>query len=169
MPDVYHRDGICIPDVSRVVRKRCRSVFRLKCSVDSNFPAGTTFDVALYQSGYTATRHQPDHLLRSRKIMQPCTSCLIRKDCPGGQYKVEVQFNGLEEGKLSSDSVTWQLPRILDRSGTSRLPPRYPRPLMKRSGSRDQFSNSEMTVLILRSGDRMVLSSGHNLSAHDLI
>ncbi len=27
----------------------------LKCSIDSNFPAGTTFDVNMYQSGYTAT------------------------------------------------------------------------------------------------------------------
>ena len=27
----------------------------LKCSIDSNFPAGTTFNVVMYQSGYTAT------------------------------------------------------------------------------------------------------------------
>ena len=87
----------------------------LKCSVDSNFPAGTTFDVALYQSGYTATS-----ISRISVTVQENHATLYQlfdtKGLPGGQYKVEVQFNGLEEGKLSSDSVTSQLPRILDRS-----------------------------------------------------
>ncbi len=87
----------------------------LKCSVDSNFPAGTTFDVALYQSGYTATA-----ISRISVTIQENHATLYQlfdtKGLPGGQYKVEVQFNGLEEGKLSSDSVTSQLPKILDRS-----------------------------------------------------
>ena len=87
----------------------------LKCSVDSNYPAGTTFDVVLYQSGYTATS-----ISRVSATIQENHATLYQlfdtKGLPGGQYKVEVQFNGLEEGKLSSDSVTFQLPKILDRS-----------------------------------------------------
>ena len=87
----------------------------LKCSVESNFPAGTTFDVVLYQSGYTATS-----LSRVSVTIQENHATLYQlfdtKGLPGGQYKVEVQFNGLEEAKLSSDSVTWQLPKLLDRS-----------------------------------------------------
>jgi hypothetical protein len=88
----------------------------LKCSVDSNFPAGTTFDVVFYQSGYTATP-----ISRMSVTIQENHATLYQlfdtKGLPGGQYKVEVQFIGTEEGKLSSDSVTWQLPKILDRSG----------------------------------------------------
>jgi len=88
----------------------------LKCSVESNFPAGTTFDVVFYQSGYTATP-----ISRMSVTVQENHATLYQlfdtQGLPGGQYKVEVQFTGTEEGKLSSDSVTWQLPKILDRSG----------------------------------------------------
>jgi hypothetical protein len=88
----------------------------LKCSVESNFPAGTTFDVVFYQSGYTATP-----IDRKSVTIQDTPDILYyqlfdTKGLPGGQYKVEVQFIGTEEGKLSSDSMTWQLPKILDRS-----------------------------------------------------
>jgi hypothetical protein len=87
----------------------------LKCSVDSNFPAGTSFDVVVYQSGYTATP------LKSQRVTvqdnQP-TQYLVfdTKGLPGGQYKVEVQFIGPDEGRLSTHSVTLQLPRLLDRT-----------------------------------------------------
>lgn len=88
----------------------------LKCSVDSNFPAGTTFDVVVYQSGYTATP-----LKRQSITVQPtqATQYILfdTKGLPGGQYKVEIQFTGPDEGRLSSHSVTLQLPRLLDRSG----------------------------------------------------
>lgn len=88
----------------------------MKCSVDSNFPAGTAFDVVVYQSGYTATP------LRRQAITiqdgQPTQYLLFdTKGLPGGQYKVEIQFIGPDEGRLSSDSVTLQLPKLLDRSG----------------------------------------------------
>jgi len=87
----------------------------LKCSVDSNFPAGTTFDVAFYQSGYTATP-----ISRMSVTVQENHATMYQlfdtKGLPGGQYKVEVQFIGTEEEKLSSDSMTWQLPTLLDRS-----------------------------------------------------
>jgi hypothetical protein len=90
-----------------------------KCSVDTNFPAGTTFDVVVYQSGYTATplkrqsvtiqNHDPDTRTIQYQIFDT-------KGLPGGQYKVEIQFIGPDEGRLSSDSVTIQLPVLQDRT-----------------------------------------------------
>lgn len=87
----------------------------LKCSIDSNFPAGTTFDVVVYQSGYTATplRRQAVTIQENHAIQY---QLIDTKGLPGGQYKVEVQFIGPDEGRLSTDSVTLQLPRLLDRS-----------------------------------------------------
>jgi hypothetical protein len=87
----------------------------LKCSIDSNFPAGTTFDVVVYQSGYTATplRRQVVTIQENHATQY---QLIDTKGLPGGQYKVEVQFIGPDEGRLSTDSVTLQLPRLLDRS-----------------------------------------------------
>ena len=87
----------------------------LKCSIDSNFPAGTTFDVAMYQSGYTATPvHSQSVTIQENHPTQ--YSILDTKGLPGGQYKVEIQFIGADEGRLSSDSVILQLPVLIDRS-----------------------------------------------------
>jgi hypothetical protein len=88
----------------------------LKCSIDSNFPAGTTFDVVMYQSGYTATplRRQAVTIQENHATQY---QILDTKGLPGGQYKVEIQFIGPDEGRLSSDSVTLQLPILIDRSG----------------------------------------------------
>jgi len=88
----------------------------LKCSIDSNFPAGTTFDVVMYQSGYTATplRRQAVTVQENHATQYQLLDTL---GLPGGQYKVEIQFIGPDEGRLSSDSVTLQLPKLIDRSG----------------------------------------------------
>jgi hypothetical protein len=87
----------------------------LKCSVDSNLPAGTTLDVVLYQSGYTATS-----VSRIPVTIQENHATLYQlfdtKGLPGGQYKVEADFQNLDPNALSSDSVTVQLPVLLDRS-----------------------------------------------------
>jgi hypothetical protein len=88
----------------------------LNCSVDSNLPAGTIFDVAFYQSVYLAAPFSRmsfviggDHATMYQSF--------DTKGLPGGLYKVEVRFSGSEEGRLSSDSVTMQVPRLIDRSG----------------------------------------------------
>jgi len=87
----------------------------LQCSIDSNFPAGTTFDIAFYQSGYTATA-----ISRQSVTIQDNQATQYKlfdtKGLPGGQYKVEIQFIGPDESRLSSDSRTWQLPKLIDRS-----------------------------------------------------
>ena len=86
----------------------------LKCSIDSNLPAGTTFDIAFYQSGYTATP-----ISRQSVTIQDNQATQYKlfdtKGLPGGQYKVEIQK--IDESRLSSDSKTWQLPVLIDRSG----------------------------------------------------
>ncbi len=114
MSDGHYGDGICLPAFLSCP-ETVQVGIPLKCSVDSNFPAGTTFDVVMYQSGYTATP-----ISRVSMTIQDNHATVYQlfdtKGLPGGQYKVEVQFNGLEESKLSSDSVTWQLPKLLDRS-----------------------------------------------------
>jgi hypothetical protein len=88
----------------------------LNCSVDSNLPTGTAFDVVFYQSVYIA---QPFSRMSFTITADHPTQYLSldTKGLPGGQYKVEVRFSGPEEGKLSSDSVTMQVPRLIDRSG----------------------------------------------------
>jgi len=87
----------------------------LQCSIDSNLPAGTTVDIAFYQSGYTATA-----ISRQSVTIQDSHATQYKlfdtKGLPGGQYKVELQFAGSDESRLSSDSRTWQLPNLIDRS-----------------------------------------------------
>jgi len=88
----------------------------LNCSVDSNLPTGTTFDVVFYQSVYIAAPFN-----RMSFVIQENHASMHQsfdtKGLPGGIYKVEVRFSGSEEGKLSSDSITLQVPKLIDRSG----------------------------------------------------
>ena len=88
----------------------------LKCSIDSDFPAGTTFDVVMYQSGYTATplRRQSVTIQENHATQYQLLDTL---GLPGGQYKVEIQFIGADEGRLSTHSRTLELPILIDRSG----------------------------------------------------
>jgi len=93
----------------------------LKCSIDSNLPAGTTFDVVFYLSQYTATPIDSKTVTIQEHAVDmsaPTIYLLFEtKGLAGGQYKVEAEFDGSEGGKLSDDSDTWQLTELLDRSG----------------------------------------------------
>jgi hypothetical protein len=88
----------------------------LKCSIDSDFPAGTTFDIALYQSQYTATL-----ISRQSLTIQENHNTQYKlfdtQGIPGGTYKMEVQYVGNDEPRLRSDSKTVLLIKIIDRSG----------------------------------------------------
>lgn len=88
----------------------------LKCSVDSNFPAGTTFNLAFYQSQYTATliSKQPVTIQESKNTQY---KLFDTQGLPGGTYKVEVEFLGPDAPRTSSDSVTLQMVTLIDRSG----------------------------------------------------
>jgi len=93
----------------------------LKCSVDSNLPAGTTFDVVFYHSQYTATPIDSKTVTiqeHATDMSAPTMYLLFEtKGLAGGQYKVEAEFDGSEGGKLSDDSDTWQIIELVDRSG----------------------------------------------------
>lgn len=88
----------------------------LKCSIDSNLPAGNTFDLVMYYSQYTATE-----LSRQPVTIQEDKNTQYRlfetQGLPGGTYKIEVQQLQRGEEGLSSDSVTFKLVKVLDRSG----------------------------------------------------
>ena len=87
----------------------------LKCSIDSDFPAGTTFNVVLYQSGYTATqlRNQPITIQENKNTQYIVMDTM---GLPGGQYKAEIQFSNSREEALRTGSRTMQLITVQDRS-----------------------------------------------------
>jgi hypothetical protein len=93
----------------------------LKCSLDSDYPPGTTFNVVLYQTQYTATQIQSQPITvqadHSTQYFVADTTGL-----PGGNYKVEVQFTGpTDQSEARSDSITLQLVTLVDRSGQIEL------------------------------------------------
>lgn len=88
----------------------------LKCSIDSDFPPGTTFDIVFYQTQYTATEISRQPItIQEDKLTQ--YKILDTKGLPGGNYKVEVQYTSKGEASLRSDSKTMQLVKLIDRSG----------------------------------------------------
>lgn len=87
----------------------------LNCSVTSNFPAGTPFEFVFYQSSaYTATP-----VSRQNFTIQENHATIYQsfdtKGLTGGLYKVEVLLSRTDALKMSSDSMTWQLPKLVDR------------------------------------------------------
>jgi hypothetical protein len=87
----------------------------IKCSVDTDFPPGTTFDLVLYQSSYTATQ------IKTVPVTVQGTNITLytlmdTTGLPGGQYKIELQFRGTESPKLRSDSIYAKLITLDDRS-----------------------------------------------------
>ena len=102
------------PEISDKVSKIQVGV-PLKCSIDSNFPAGTTFNIVFYQSQYTATEisSQPLTIQEAKTTQYKLIDTIGLK---GGTYKVEVQFVGADEPRLSSDSKTTQIVELVDRS-----------------------------------------------------
>jgi len=88
----------------------------IKCSVDSDEPAGYTFDLVMYQSQYTATE-----ISRQSMTIQSSKNTQYRlfdtQGLPGGTYKIEVQFKTVSgDSSLRSDSVTAQLVKLVDRT-----------------------------------------------------
>jgi hypothetical protein len=88
----------------------------VKCSIDSDFPPGRTFDIVFYQTQYTSTEvSRQSFTVQGNKNTQ--YKFLDTKGLPGGNYKVEVQYTGPDEPQLRSDSRTLQLVKLIDRSG----------------------------------------------------
>jgi hypothetical protein len=87
----------------------------VRCSIDGDFPPGTTFDIVFYQTQFTATEVSRQSLvIQDNKLTQ--YKFLDTKGLPGGNYKVEVQYTSAGEASLRSDSVTLQFVKLIDRS-----------------------------------------------------
>ena len=90
----------------------------LICVINSDFAAGTAFNIVFYQTQYTATEVSSQPLIIQKSDLSfNHTKILETKGLPGGNYKVEVQYMGTGEASLRSDSKTMQLVKIIDRSG----------------------------------------------------
>jgi hypothetical protein len=121
----------------------------LKCSIDSDLPAGYTFDLVLYRSQYTATE-----LSRQSVTIQEDKNTQYRlfetQGLPGGTYKVEAQLKttGGEES-LRWDSVTFRLVTLLDRSGEITITSpvtQTPEEALRIEGSIDKLSNEGVQI-----------------------
>jgi hypothetical protein len=89
----------------------------LKCSIDSDLPAGYSFDIVLYQTQYTATEINRQYMTMQGDNKTHYT-LFDTQGLPGGNYKVESQFKTTDSGMgLRSDSITMQLVKFVDRSG----------------------------------------------------
>ena len=88
----------------------------LKVSIDSDFPAGTSFDLVLYESRYTATEIKRE-TVTIQEDKQTQYKLFDTTGLRGGDYKVEIQFHGADEPRLRSDSMTVKLVKLADRSG----------------------------------------------------
>jgi hypothetical protein len=88
----------------------------LKVSIDSTLPAGTSFDLVLYEAHYTATEigRQTVTVQEDRQTQYKLFDTTGLR---GGDYKVEIQFHGADSSRLSSDSVIAKLVNFADRSG----------------------------------------------------
>ncbi len=87
----------------------------LKCAVDSDYPPGTSFDLVFYQSQYTATELDRQTMtIQSNQATQ--YKLFDTTGLKGGQYKVEITFNGVVPD-VRSGSIMSELVTLTDRSG----------------------------------------------------
>ena len=121
----------------------------LKCSIDSDLPAGYTLDLVLYRSDYTATE-----LSRQSVTIQEDHNTQYRlfetQGLPGGMYKVEMQLKTTGgEASLRSDSVTYKLVKVLDRSSEITITSPVTQTLeeaLRIEGSVDKLSNEGVQI-----------------------
>jgi hypothetical protein len=121
----------------------------LKCSIDSDLPAGNTFDLVMYRSQYTATE-----INRQSVTIQADKNTQYRvfntEGLPGGMYKIEIQLKSTGgEESLRSGSVTYQLVNVLDRSGEVTITSPETQTLeeaLRIEGSVDKLSNEGVQI-----------------------
>ncbi len=86
----------------------------IKCSVDSDFPPGTSFNLVFYQKQYTATEITSQTMtIQPNQLTQ--YALFDTTGLKGGQYDVEIQWNGAVPA-MRSDSVSGQIIMLTDRS-----------------------------------------------------
>ena len=90
----------------------------LICVINSDFAAGTAFNIVFYQTQYTSTEVSSQPLIIQKSDLSfNITKIVETIGLPGGNYKVEVQYTGTGDASYRSDSKTMQLVKIIDRSG----------------------------------------------------
>jgi hypothetical protein len=89
----------------------------IKVMGNSTFPAGTSFDLVLYQTQYTSTEIERRTVTLQDYNNKTFVVPFSTRGLKGGMYKVEVQFDSEQGSKLSSDSVVLKMVNVLDRSG----------------------------------------------------
>ena len=132
--------------------------FPLRCSIDSDLPAGNTFDLVLYHSQYTATE-----LSRQSVTIQADKNTQYRlfdtQGLPGGMYKVEIQLKSTGgEESLRSDSVTLKIVNIIDRSSEITITSPVTQTLeeaLRIEGSIDKLSNEGVQIEVRGSEGRI--------------
>jgi len=87
----------------------------IKCSLDSDFPPGTSFSLVFYQKQYTATQIASQVMtIQPNQMTQ--YALFDTTGLKGGTYDVEISWNGAEPA-MRSDSVSSQIIQLTDRSG----------------------------------------------------
>ena len=86
----------------------------IKCSIDSNFPAGTSFNLNFYQKQYTSTLIS-SQAMTIQPSQQTQYALFDTTGLKGGQYDIEIVWNGVVAS--GSDSMLSQIIQLTDRSG----------------------------------------------------
>jgi hypothetical protein len=88
----------------------------IKVTGNSTFPSGTSFNLVLYQSQYTATEIERQTITLQEYNNKTFARTFSTRGLKGGMYKIEVQWDSDTGSKMSSDSITQLLVNVLDRS-----------------------------------------------------
>ncbi|MFZ0005243.1 MAG: hypothetical protein WCC86_03970 [Methanoregula sp.] len=86
----------------------------IKCSIDSDFPPGTSFNLVFYQKQYTSTQIN-NQVMTIQPSQQTQYALFDTTGLKGGQYDVEIEWNGAVPA-MRSDSVASQIIMLTDRS-----------------------------------------------------
>jgi hypothetical protein len=88
----------------------------IKVTGNSTFPSGTSFNLVLYQSQYTATEIERHTITLQDYNNKTFARTFSTRGLKGGLYKIEIQWDSNTGSKMSSDSITQLLVNVIDRS-----------------------------------------------------
>ena len=89
----------------------------LKVMGNSTLPAGTSFDLVMYYAQYTATEIERRTVTLQDYNNKTFLIPFSTRGLKSGLYRIEMQSDSRVEERLSSDSVTQRLVKVVDRSG----------------------------------------------------
>jgi hypothetical protein len=89
----------------------------LKVMGNSTLPAGTSFDLVMYYAQFTATEIERRTVTLQDYNNKTFLIPFSTRGLKSGLYRIEMQSDSRVEERLSSDSVTQRLVKVVDRSG----------------------------------------------------